>query len=90
MAQITLSRTYRACGNPQCKRCREQGGKHGPFLNVNYREGGKMKGFYVPVKLEHLAEDAHREWLRFKEIGNKIGTINRTILKLRMKRSEER
>lgn len=89
MSRITVSRIYRRCGNPKCKRCREQGGNHGPFMNVAYREGGKTKGFYVPVGFEAKVESSHRAWIRFREIGNEIGDINREILRLELKRGKK-
>ena len=85
MARITVSRVYRRCGNPKCKRCRERGGSHGPFMNAAYREGGKTKGFYVPVGHKDEVEVAHKAWLRFREIGNEIGNINREILRSKLK-----
>ena len=85
MSRITVSRVYRKCGNPKCKRCREEGGNHGPFMNVAYREGDKTKGFYVPVGFEDKVESCHRAWIRFREISNEIGDINREILRLKLK-----
>jgi hypothetical protein len=91
MSSITVSRTYHVCGNPKCKRCREEGGKHGPLLYATYKdEARKTHTLYVPRKLEYLADEAHRKWLEFKEIGKKIGDINREILILRIKKGREK
>ena len=54
-------------------------------MNAAYREGGKTKGFYVPVGSEDKVESSHRAWIRFREIGNEIGNINREILRLKLK-----
>lgn len=87
MAPITVTRSYHVCGNPKCKRCREEGGKHGPFLYVTYKdENRKTQSLYVNVGLEHLADRAHEAWNEYKEIGRKIGEINREILRLEIKR----
>lgn len=85
MAHLTTSRVYRRCGNPKCKRCRKEGGKHGPFFNVAYKEGGKTRGFYVPVGFEDYVEGAQKEWKEFKTIGYRIGAINRKILQIELK-----
>ena len=91
MAQITVSRTYHVCGNPKCKRCREEGGKHGPFLYASYKdENRKTHGFYVPVNQQHLADIAHQSWNEFKEVGKKISEINREILKLHIRREKQK
>ena len=91
MSPVTVSRTYHVCGNPKCKRCREEGGKHGPFLYATYKdEERKTHTFYVPRKFEPLADEAHKGWLEFKEIGKKIGDINREILSLRIKKGREK
>lgn len=86
MAIITVTRSYHVCGNPKCKRCREEGGKHGPFLYATYKDDkNKTHTFYVPVGFEHLADEAHKAWNDFKEIGRKIGEINREIFRLTIK-----
>lgn len=86
MTPITVTRSYHPCGNPQCKRCREEGGKHGPFLYAGYKDAKKKThSFYVPVELEYLADNGYKAWMDFKEIGKRIGEINREILKLRIK-----
>jgi hypothetical protein len=91
MAPITISRSYHVCGNPSCKKCREAGGKHGPFLYTTYKdEERKTHTFYVSVELEHLADEAYKAWVDFKEIGRKIGEINRDILKLKLKGRRKR
>ena len=85
MAPLTVSRSYHVCDNPRCKRCRKEGGKHGPFLYATYKdERRKTHTFYVPVGVEHLVEEAHKAWGDFKEIGRRIGEINREILKLQL------
>lgn len=91
MATITVSRSYHVCGNPKCKRCREEAGKHGPFLYATYKdEERKTHTFYVPVELEHLADEAHNAWSDFKEIGRRIGEINREILRLKLRQEVEK
>lgn len=91
LAPITVTRSYHVCGNPKCKRCREEGGKHGPFLYATYKDDKKKTHtFYVPVDLEHLADEAHKAWNDFKEIGREIGNINREILQLTIKERRKR
>lgn len=86
MAPLTVSRTYHVCGNPGCRRCREEGGKHGPFLYATYKDHDrKTRTFYVNVGFEHLADRAHAAWEEYKEIGRKIGEINRELLRLEIK-----
>lgn len=91
MAPITVTRSYHVCGNPKCRRCREQGGKHGPFLYATYKDKSrKTHTFYVSVGREHLVDEAHQGWLEFKEIGKRIGELNREILKLKLKAGGQR
>jgi hypothetical protein len=91
MSPITVTRSLHVCGNPKCKRCREQGGKHGPFLYATYKDNkGKTHTFYVSSGLEGLADEAHKAWLDYKEIGRRIGEINRQILFLRIKEGRRR
>lgn len=86
MAPMSVTRSWHVCGNPKCKRCREEGGRHGPFLYTTWKDTeGKTQSFYVNVGSEHLVERAHSSWSEFKEIGRKIGEINREILRLEIK-----
>ena len=83
MAPVTVSRTYHVCGNPNCRRCREEGGKHGPFLYATYKDRDhKTRTLYVNVGLEDMVDRAHEAWNGYKEIGRKIGEINRELLRL--------
>lgn len=86
MAPLSVTRSWHVCGNPKCRRCREEGGRHGPFLYTTYKdEAGKTKAFYVNVGKEHLADRAHSAWEEYKEVGRKIGDINRELLRLEIK-----
>jgi len=88
MAIVTVTRSYHSCGNPNCKKCKE-GERHGPFLYMTWKnEEKKTRAFYVNRGLEGLADEAHEGWEKFKEVGRKIGEINREILKLKIR--EER
>lgn len=88
MAPMSVTRSYHTCGNPKCKRCREEGGRHGPFLYTTWKDvEGKTQSFYVNVGSQHLVDQAHEAWNEFREIGRKIGEINREILRLKIKGS---
>jgi hypothetical protein len=76
----TLSSTYRTCGKPECV-C-HNGQRHGPYLHVSYREGGRTRGYYVPAALEQQVRQGIDAWQRFQQIALEMAEQNRVRLGL--------
>jgi hypothetical protein len=80
----SLSSTYRTCGKPDCV-C-HTGQRHGPYLHVSYREGGRTRGYYVPATLEAQVREGIEAWQRFQAAALKAAEHNRLALGLAPRR----
>jgi hypothetical protein len=76
----TLSSTYRTCGKPDCV-C-HKGERHGPYLHVSYREGGRTRGYYVPAALEKQVREGIESWQEFQRLALQFAEHNRALLGL--------
>ena len=76
----SLSETYRTCGQPTCV-C-HQGQRHGPYLHVSYREGGRTRGYHVPAVLRETVLEGVGAWERFQQIARELAEQNRRRLGL--------
>lgn len=72
----TLSQTYRACGSAGC-RCHGPGPKHGPYLTVSYREGGKTTGYSVPKDAESGIREGIEAWRELQQCLRELADINK-------------
>ena len=69
---------YSECGQPSCA-CHD-GERHGPYLRVTYREGGRTRGYYVPAEVRETVLEGLRSWDRFVEIARELAEENRRVL----------
>lgn len=76
----SVSTTYRTCGKAECV-C-HQGERHGPYLHVSYRQGGRTRGYYVPSGRHEQVTAGVRAWKRFQEIADELAERNRIALGL--------
>ena len=87
---IRISSAYRRCGNPKCRRCRKEDGRHGPFLGAVYRLNEKTKGFYIPVDAKQDAEKAVGAWRDLRDRIERLGALNREALQQQMRKGSDR
>lgn len=84
----SLSEVYRTCGSPGC-RCHGPGPKHGPHLQVVYRnESGKSTGYYVPVTAQADIRRGVEAWRELRAAIRELATLNRDEI-LERARSEK-
>lgn len=87
------STSYRTCGQPSC-RCHE-GERHGPYLQVTYREGGRTRAYYVPQSSRETVLEGVRAWEEFQKLARELAERHREELglgprKRRSSRSRQR
>ena len=76
----TLSERYHTCGHPGC-RCRHEGPKHGPHLQVSYRgPSGKTTGYAVPQALAASVRGGVAAWHQFLAVARELADLNRDAL----------
>jgi hypothetical protein len=73
----SLSEVYRTCGSPGC-RCHGSGPKHGPHLQVVYRnQSGKTTGYYVPIAAQPDIRRGAKAWRALQTAIRELATLNR-------------
>jgi hypothetical protein len=73
----SLSETYRFCGSQGC-RCHSGGPKHGPYLTISYRSGGKTTGYSVPRDAETTVREGVAAWQSLHECLRELAEQNKT------------
>ena len=86
--QGTIVRTKRMCGSKGCA-CRHGGPKH-PATSLTWKEKGKTCCLYVPRRLESEVKLWAENYQRAKVLMEKITKIQRDIVRLREKPSEQK
>ncbi|MGI9557944.1 MAG: DUF6788 family protein [Solirubrobacterales bacterium] len=76
----SVSTTYRTCGKPGCA-C-HRGQRHGPYLHVSYREGGRTRSYHVPAGRQEAVREGVAAWERFQEIARELAEQHRRELGL--------
>src|ERR1700745_4224134 len=76
----SLSKSYRRCGNPDC-RCHRGGPKHGPHLYISYRgTTGKTTGYYVPHHAEAQIRHGVEAWSQLQDHLRELAALNKEHL----------
>lgn len=76
----SVSATYRTCGKPSCV-C-HRGERHGPYLHVSYREGGRTRSYYVRADRHEAVREGTEAWQRFQQIARELAEHHREELGL--------
>jgi hypothetical protein len=77
MVQGSLSEVTRQCGDPSCACAWDPTRRHGPHLYLKFSADGKAHSVYVSPEQGDTLKDAHRAWVRFREIGVQVAADNR-------------
>ena len=77
MVQGSLSEMTRQCGDPSCACAHDPARRHGPHLYLKFNSEGKTHSVYVPSEQGKALKSAHRDWLRFQELGAEVSAGNR-------------
>jgi hypothetical protein len=77
MVQGSLSEMTRQCGDPSCACAHDPARWHGPHLYLKFNAEGKTHSVYVPSEQGKALKSAHRDWLRFQQLGTAISAGNR-------------
>jgi hypothetical protein len=75
----SLAESYRTCGNPGC-RCHRGGAKHGPYLAVTCRSGGKTIGYHVPAAAREEVRAGVEAWHAVQECLRELAEMNKERL----------
>jgi hypothetical protein len=83
----TLSETYRRCGSVGCH-CQGLGPKHGPHLNVSYRDAraGKTRGYYVPEAARPEIRAGVAAWQTLQERLRELAELTKEDILLRARK----
>jgi len=83
----TISETYRRCGSVGCH-CQGLGPKHGPHLNVSYRDAkaGKTRGYYVPEAARPEIRAGIAAWQTLQERLRELAELTKEDILLRAKK----
>ncbi len=86
--QGTIVRTKRMCGSKGCA-CRRGGPKH-PATSLTWKEKGKTCCLYIPRRLESEVNLWAENYQRAKVVMEKVTKVQRDIVRLREKPSEQK
>jgi hypothetical protein len=90
----TASTTYALCGKPGCACHQDDDRRHGPYLRVSFRAGGKTRGYYVPADRQARVREGLEAWARVQAILHELAEENRQALglgpKVRLAREGQR
>ena len=89
MVQGSLSELTRQCGDPSCACASDPARRHGPHLYLMFRADDKAHSVYIPPAHGEAIKAAHREWLRFQEIGGQVAAGNRERFLRALQRDKE-
>jgi len=87
MVNGTVTQIYRRCGKPGCK-C-AQGEKHGPAQALLFKEDGRSQMVYLPRGSLSECRRRRTQYDRFKDVTQRILSVNRQILKLQIAQKQE-
>jgi len=90
MIQGSLTELTRKCGDPSCACATDPARRHGPHLYLMFNVEGKAHSVYVPREQGEALKEAHRNWLRFQEIGVEIAADNRERFLRLLQREKEK
>ena len=90
MIQGSLTELTRKCGDPSCACATDPARRHGPHLHLMFNAQGKAHSVYVPREQVEALKEAHRNWLRFQEIGVEIAADNRDRFLRLLQREKEK
>ena len=90
MIQGSLTELTRKCGDPSCACATDPARRHGPHLYLMFNAQGKAHSVYVPREQGEALKEAHRNWLRFQEIGVEIAADNRDRFLRLLQREKEK
>lgn len=90
MIQGSLTELTRKCGDPSCACATDPARRHGPHLYLMFNAEGKTHSVYVLPEQGEALKEAHRDWLRFQEIGVEIAAGNRARFLLALERAKQK
>jgi len=85
----SLTKTYQACRNPNCRCSRDPKLKHGPYFLLTTKSRAKTKTFSVP---EDVLEEIKTYIYNYKLLISKVKMveeISEKIIKIRIKKHRE-
>jgi hypothetical protein len=85
----SLAESYRTCGNPGC-RCHHGGAKHGPYLAVTSRSGGKTAGYHVPAAASEEVRAGVEAWHAVQDCLRELAEMNKDSILSRAKQKADR
>jgi hypothetical protein len=78
----SLSTTLRTCGKASCACHTDASKRHGPYMHVSYREGGKTRSYNVPADVKEQVEQGIAAWERLQQIARELAEHRRLELGL--------
>src|SRR4030095_3839858 len=90
MIQGSLTELTRKCGDPSCACATDPARRHGRHLYLVCSPAGKAHSVYVRPEQGEAIKEAHRNWLRFQEIGVEIAADNRERFLRLLQREKEK
>lgn len=86
MIQGSLIKRFVRCGNPRCK-CAD-GEKHGPAYYLSFKENGVTKMIYIPKDKVNTMTAQINHYKAYKQLGREISQMNKQLLDIQRKSSQ--
>jgi hypothetical protein len=78
----SISTTFKTCGQARCACHSDPERRHGPYVHVGYRRGGRTESYNVPAAQQAQVREGVEAWRRLQEIAHELAERNRSALGL--------